>query len=277
MNRAKVICLLTMFLLPAKAKADLLMIDKAPDSVFSTGANFDAIAGGLSFGTFDIDSISPTVLPHMSTLSASMSGATATHVVHLEPDFSAGPAFFDSSFTGFARTGIDTQRATAEGHIEFKVDALSTFLLDGFFSVDDVGSSSGVVELEAHLVDITLGATHPSAIFSSYQLSKTTTDQTFMIGGMGGDDTNALLGTPMGILEPGKRYALIYLANSLATSSTTDAATASGAISFKVVSSVPEPGIFQTLLAGCLVLLGWRRTRGPKTGRINCILGEPGV
>ncbi len=244
------------------ASAELIMIEKAADSVFATGAEFSALAGPTS-STFAKDFFTPTVLPDGMALTAtypspSMPTSTATNTVALEPDFAGSVAFFDSEFSSFLRPVTLGHRASAEGHIEFKVDTAAVFAVDGMFSVDDAGSDFGQVELSVDLLDITGGAAHPTTIFSSYQKSISTTDQVFMIGGLDGDDTNVVVGTPDGLLDPSKHYALRYLVTSVATSTTTAPATASGRLTFSV-SAVPEPSSVAALLCSAAVLTLRRR------------------
>lgn len=243
--------------------ADVITIDKAPDSVFATGASFNAIAGGLLPGSFTVDSVDPAMLPFGASLAAShptgSPTATAMHDVILEPDYSSGPAFFDSTFTSFARSATVEERATAEGHIEFTVDTFASYAIDGFFEVDDFDGGFGQVELEVHLVDITAGAGAPVSLFSSYQKSVMTNDQGFLVGGLDGDDISAVFGSPTGILDPSKRYAFIFLANTLATDMTTDGASAFGRVSLVVTSAVPEPGLAFPIAIGSLLGIARRR------------------
>ncbi len=256
MNRIA-LCVLLVASSARTTTAELIFIEKAAGSSYATGAEFNAIAGGLTLGSFALDTFTPDMMPAMDTMTATGPGATpatATHALMLEPDFAGSPAFFDSTFGDFSRSGASGQRATAEGHIEFKVDTFSSYMIDGFFSVDDVGTSAGTVELEIRLLDITAGAGSPTTIYSSYQKSIMTTDQMFGVDGSAGDELNEGFGAPAGMLDPSKHYAFKFLVNSLATDSTTAPATASGKLTF-AVTAVPEPSCMTLLLFGSSVFM----------------------
>ncbi len=261
---------LMVFLCANVASAGLVLLDKAPDSAFPTGIELNAIAGGTSVGPLDFTTITtpPTlsVLPAMGTLTATHPSisptATATHTYMLEPDFSSGPAFFDHTFSDFLRSSTLDQRATAEAHIEFKVDTPAIYTIDGLLSVEDAGASFGKVEMEVALLDITAGTGSPITVFASSQTSVMTTDQTFFVGGADGDDSNSGFGSPVGLLDPSKRYAWKFLVNTLAISTTTESATAEGKLTLSVTSatSVPEPNSLGALgLAS--ILTCWRSSR----------------
>ena len=247
-------------------RADFVTVEKAPGTTFATGVDLNAIAGGLTAGGFTKSSVTPTSIPETDSLVAvHPSGsptATASHDFELLSDFSTSPAHFDHMLYGFSHSEVTGQRSTAEAHIEFKVDAPVMYMIDGYFFVDDMDDmgTPGKVELEIDLVDITAGAAHPTPLFASHQTSLATVDEMLMMGDpMAGDDMNFIMGSPVGILDPGKIYAFKFLANTEALPTTTTGATATGAIKI-TFSAVPEPS---GLLLGSLssVFLLFRRPR----------------
>lgn len=252
-----------------ESTADIVTIEKAAGTAFPTGAEFNAISGGLTSGDFTVVSTAPGSIPHVEALISSHPSAaptaTATHEFELTSDFSSMDAHFDHIFKDFTRTAVDGQRATAEGHIEFKVDAPAIYAIDGMFGVTDVGGGAtpfGKVEFEVMLLDLTAGAGHPMPIFESKQTSMMTTDELLMVGDpMGGDTTNTITGSPMGLLEPGKVYGFKFLANTLALPTTTASATAAGDLRISFTSAVPEPNAMILLSMGLGVITMKRRRR----------------
>ena len=231
---------------------------------FPTGANINALAGPLFSSALDSVDIGAS---GSESASASLSGNFATHISGVELDFSGGGiAFFDSVYDApFSRTATLDHRASAESIFHFAVDVPTEFEVMGSFGVvDDSGTTvPGNVELEIELLEFDAFGMAPEVVFYNYQVSKSSMDAGFIVGGMDGDDINVLDGAPVGILDPSKvyRYRTLVTTNAIDIDGTgtlppTDGgATAMGGhtILFSAASAVPEPST--TSLIGMVVLL----------------------
>ncbi len=122
----------------------------------------------------------------------------------------------------------------------------------------------GIVELETEFFEFTSAAFIPPPgvppLFYSHQKSVATLNETFGIGGMGGDDTNVLAGSPVGMLMPGKgyRYRTLVTINALSTTNGIASATGAQSIGF---TAVPESSSACLFLAGGLALAMMRRRK----------------
>ncbi len=243
-----------------------------------TGATVNALAGPLF--SSDIDSID---IPSSGsgTASAAKDGNFATHTYGVELDYSTMPGFFDSSYGAagpFSRTATLDHRASAESIFFFAVDVPTIFDVTGFFGVtDDAGTTiAGNVELEIELLEFEsfdTGAPPPDTVFYSYQVSKSTLDQVFAVGGMDGDTTNVLIGDPFGILDPGKfyRYRTLVTTNAIdidgagPMGAADGGASAVGEHTIVFTAAVPEPTstVLLLLLGGMSLSLVRRRSLSP--------------
>ena len=237
-------------LAPSTAQADIVSLVSTPDLV--TGANVNALAGPISSsdkGEADI------MDPGSGVVSATKFGNTATHEYGVGFDYSSGPAFFDSVFSDtFERTAVTGERASAESIFQFTVDTPAFYESMGFFDVvDAVGTTiPGNVELEIELLEFdAFDGSPPSAVlFKSYQVSKTTMDQSFLVGGTDGE-TSELVGSATGLLDPSKfyRYRTLVTINAIDIDEggpllpTDGGASASGAhvLLISKAESIPEP------------------------------------
>jgi hypothetical protein len=240
---------------------------------FTTGANINALAGPLAFSDLSSVDIAGS---GSDSASAMLSGNFATHVSGVELDFSGGgTAFFDSVYDApFARTSTLDHRASAESIFHFAVDVPTSFEIMGAFGVvDDDGTTvPGNVELEIELLEFDAFDMAATPVFYNYQVSKSSLDAGFMVGGTDGDTTNVLVGDPFGILDPSK----VYMYRTLVTTNAIDidgtgslpptdgGATAMGGhtILFSAVTAVPEPST--ACMFGFIVLISplARRRRG---------------
>ncbi len=237
--------------------ADIVTLVPMPGE--PTGASHNALAGPLS--SSDLDSVA---IPGAgsSIAMAAKDGNSAAHTSIVELDYSLTPAFFDSDYSaGFLRTSTLGHRASAESIFHFTVDSMATYEAMGFFSVtDEIGTTiPGNVELEIELLAFDLAdpmASPPEVVLYSYQVSKSTIDAGFVVGGMDGDDTSTLIGDISGLLFTDKLYSYRTLVTTNAIDidgidaalPTDGGATATGGHTLAISAmSVPEP-------SGCLVL-----------------------
>ncbi|MEM8736660.1 MAG: PEP-CTERM sorting domain-containing protein, partial [Planctomycetota bacterium] len=208
----------------------------------------------------------------MTSASASDAGNFATHMAAVELDFGGGStAFFDSSFD-FSRTSTLDHRASAESIFHFSVDVPTEYEIMGSFAVDDAAMTTipGNVELEIELLEFDAFGMAPSTMFYNWQVSKSEIDAAFMVGGMDGDTTNILDGSPIGLLDPSKvyRYRTLVTTNAIDIDGddpmlpTNGAATAMGGHTILFTgASVPEPGSGLVLALSALTFNFRRRRR----------------
>ncbi len=132
-----------------------------------------------------------------------------------------------------------------------------------------------IVELEAELFEFSSPAFMPPPgvppKFYNHQKSVMTLNEAFGIGGMGGDDTNVLAGSPVGMLLPGKGYRYRTLVTINALASTNGIASAFGTQSIDF-TAVPEPSS-----AGLILFVGVtlrqilrRKRRGISVNSLGC-------
>lgn len=271
---ARILALAFTFCLICHSTVNADEITLIPVTGFSTGANINALAGPLF--SSDIDTID-IAGPGSGTASASKSGNLATHTYAVELDYSITPAFFDSVYSSpFSRTSTLDHRASAESIFHFTVDVPTVYEAMGFFDVvDDSGTTvPGNVELEIELLEFDSFdpfAPPPETVFYSYQVSKSTIDESFDVGMLEGDDASVLIGGPTGLLDPSKfyRYRTLVTINAIDIDGsgpllpTDGGASAAGAhvIMFSPASVVPEPSALSLLLIGALVVLRRRSRR----------------
>ncbi len=254
------------------ANADLVTLVSVPS--YPTGAHANALAGPLFSSAYH-----PVDIPGAGSgfAFASKLGNSATHDFSVKLDYTMTPAFFDSSYFGpFFRTSVLGHRADAESIFHFSVDVPTKFDVSGVFSVSDsIGTTiPGNVELEIELLEfVSLAPMSPPPVvkFYSYQTSKSTIGESFVVGGMGGDTINSMIGTPLGFLDPGKfyRYRTLVTLNAIDVDGigpilpTNGGASASGTHVIKFTAAVPEPSSFLvlTFVVGCLISQRTRRLK----------------
>lgn len=264
------IALLIASFCPSNVTADVISL--VPMTGEPTGASHNALAGPLF--PSDLDSVT---IPGSGSTSAmaSKDGNIAEHISTVELDYSVTPAFFESDFsTGFSRTSILDHRASAESIFHFTVDSMAVYEAMGSFAVTDaVGTTiPGNVELEIELLAFDLAdpfGSPPEVLLYSYQVSKSTLDAGFTVGGLAGDDTSILEGDVIGILDTDKlyRYRTLVTTNAIDIDDagpalpTDGGAMASGGHTLIIGTpmSVPEPTSCLAISMLGLTLLGRRR------------------
>ena len=254
--------------LAGSTRGDTVILVPDPDP--PTGAKVDALAGPLFGSDMAVKDIAGT---EAGSIAASLLGNTATHDYSIALDYTSGPAFFDSVFSGpFVRTATESHRASAESSFYFTVDSPAIYDIMGSFTVtDDVGTTiPGNVELEILLeeyVSFTPGSPPPTTLYYSYQVSKSTIDQSFVVGGTDGDFANVLTGSATGLLDPSMfyRYRTLVTINAIdidgggPAPATDGGASAVGGHLITFTSAVPEPGAIGLGIGVVLLSLVRRR------------------
>jgi len=114
----------------------------------------------------------------------------------------------------------------------FSVDAEVDYRIEGNYTAVDPDAEHSVFAVS--LVDLTDGAYE--TLFDSRQHSTNTPNESFTVGGTGGDNLNSLRGTASGTLESGREYFFFFNALIGAQSPPTRPATAYGSASITFVS-----------------------------------------
>jgi VPDSG-CTERM motif len=146
-----------------------------------------------------------------------------------------------------------------DAYMIFTVAANTTYGLSGAFSATDV-STAGYLFLYSELYDITSA----SYVTYSYQYSQSTLNESFVLGGLGGDVGNGFLGSLTGSLIGGHQYQWYYNAVNEAYPDSDGGATATGFVRLDIgggaPSTVPDSGTTFALLGlGVFSLASYRR------------------
>jgi hypothetical protein len=159
------------------------------------------------------------------------------------------------------RNGVFTSLAQAyESAMTFTVSANTGYALTGQLKVHDV-TKAGRDYLNASLLDVTTGA----LLAYSYQESVGTVDDTFTLGGSGGDLGNLFSGSLNGMLLAGHSYIWSWNAFTQAFPDSDGGASATGELTLRIGDALlngtlPEPGsLALVLLAGGVGAAAQRR------------------
>jgi hypothetical protein len=192
----------------------------------------------------DVDFAYPAAVPYSYTSTSVDGGASS------ESEYNFSNLGFDITLD-HSRVSGDGGISRSYGSIYFSVDNDVDFTALGSYSVVDPDGR------RAHVYAYLYDQTSDSYLFQSLQQSDATPNESFTLGGTGGDFNNLQLGSLTGTLIAGHDYNLYYNAYIQALPSTTSGATASG--SFSLVFPAPEPGTGLLLGMGLLALTAGRR------------------
>lgn len=187
----------------------------------------------------------PVAVPYQTTEAATDGAASAS------ADFDLSDAGFAMDFDLAEQGGGSNGWAVSQFRIYFAVDAPTGYEILGAYSALDPDGGGASLGFELH--DATAGV----YLFSSYQDSLSTPNESFVVGGSGGDSGNLLAGSAVGTLLPGHEYSFFAYAR-IEGRGTAQPGTATG---FAGLVLVPEPASGLLLAAGMLALA--RGRRGP--------------
>jgi len=103
------------------------------------------------------------------------------------------------------RRGSVNDRAISGMSVSFLAETNSTFSISGAYDVTDI-SAYGYVSFYQSLYDLTAGA----YISETFNFSERTSNESFLLGGSGGDTINVNLGALTGTLLQGHAYTWFY-------------------------------------------------------------------
>lgn len=151
------------------------------------------------------------------------------------------------------RSGLQYAYDYSQGSLTFSLTNNGTYDLTGdykLFGADYVG-------MQVTLYDQTTS----TMLFENQQASVDTPNESFTLGGVGGDLTPTLSGSPSGSLIGGHVYELtyLYMINSDLSDASFNAATADGYLHLVTKEEIPEPATLALLIAGLTPALGRRR------------------
>lgn len=192
--------------------------------------------------------LNPTDLPYVdnATQDSEENSATASYVL-LNEGFSVE--------MDHTRSAAEGSYAESFGYIYFHVDEDISYRAQAFYTVVDPEGRQ--VYLYSYLKDETLD----EDIYYSRQLSESTVNESFALGGSGGDSLNENTGSLSGTLIAGHDYELFYDGFVSALSSPASSATASGTFTLQL----PEPKHSLLSLISLMVIAGLAARRRRST------------
>ena len=174
----------------------------ADASIVTISSNYVVAEANDGFAS-NYDIFSGTSIPTSTPLSAVAGAASSDVDIHYYT--LGGQTILNNQFD-FVRTGdYASYSYIYNGSTHFSVDADTTYDLSGFIDVTDVGDA-GRVYMFGFLFDVT---THSYAAYSE-QESLNTQNESFTLGGAGGDNAHTFSGSLTGTLIAGHSYEWYY-------------------------------------------------------------------
>lgn len=162
------------------------------------------------------------------------------------------------------RAGLDHSYADSWGTMLFSVETDVSYQLSGFYATDSLYETPNRTYLYGELWDLTAGM----SIMTSVQESLRTSDESFTLGGLAGDDSSYFTGSLTGALVAGHSYIIYYSAYTHLRGPDSDGGvTGDGNFTLKLgggaptTAQVPDRGASMALLGLGLVALGALRRK----------------
>lgn len=199
------------------------------------------------------------ISPGVKTVTASGGNNSATASAELQGsgDNVTLSLLFDQN-----RVGAMHSYANLNGFIQFSVSASTTYEVSGNYAVTDA-SGAGTVYLASYMTDVSLGGAY---LYNSAQQSNFIENESFTLGGAGGDTQNQMTGFLTGSLVAGHTYRMEFFLISQAIPDADGGTVGSGALTFKIgngapAASVPDAGSSLGLLGLALAAVAAARRR----------------
>ncbi len=233
---------------PASLLAFLVLLPGLPASAYTITLNGYAASSlesaAAEGGGYHNEIVNPpAAVPYFYT-STSHDGGSSTESTYILSNVG-----FDITFD-HSRASAYASYSETSGEIHFSVDTNIAYSASGSYAASDPDGL--LTYYEVFLEDLTVG----EDMFASQQYSLATPNESFSLGGTGGDYDNYSTGLLTGTLAAGHDYRLAYVVAFQAyPSPATSLATATGGIS---LTFVPEPGTALLLAVGLITLTAWR-------------------
>jgi len=150
----------------------------------------------------DSDSRFDSTFPFLDAIS--LMAGNSTNDTGYDFDGNALTAYFHNTFD-HVRDGSGGSSDLSSGSISFTANGNATYTISGDYNLNGFRG----IELSVLLVDVT-DPFNEVTLFENAQTSVATTNETFTVGGTGGDDFNLLTGTLTGSLVAGNDYTFLY-------------------------------------------------------------------
>jgi hypothetical protein len=209
--------------------------------------DMDSMNGGAT-----VDAFVGTTIPTSTTVNAIDGQAHSKNVIDWSLNGGQTILKFD---VDHKRSGTRSSQAITYGGLTFTANANEPYELSGYYNSICAGGSAFML-LEVSLGDITASTN----MFRSDQASRSTTNEQFVLGGTGGDESNVLSGNIAGYLISGHEYQLDYTLGMTASPNADPGATALGNLTL-TIGTVPEPSSLLLCLAGVVATIGGRKRR----------------
>lgn len=234
--------LFTLSLLAKAGPAAAVLVTLNPGS---NASYIDAFAEDQN-GPASLETVYPVALPYVNGLSA-VDGANSVDTAIVLSN-----SAFRISFQHVRGNGDLSSTALSFGRIFFSVASDVEVFLDGRYSAQDDQGRTTYLSVRLDRVN------SPVTRYESTQESRSTPNESFMVGGLGGDYRNRRQGQQRFTLFAGDEYSLQYNAYIQASpSAAAGPATANGLVK---LTFIPEPST-ALLLGGGLLALGLPRRR----------------